>query len=281
MSEKQQSVEINTGNDLKYWDTQAQTQLFSSGYKDNIVQLLEWTVLEKSLNDCLLKLDSDKANLSFLEIGCHVGFTTQKIHQQAKPKKYDAVDLSQAAIDAANEYKNIHGFADVAFLCASAASIPIQRGNYDICFAIRCIQNIQNIQHQIDAFNEIARLTKAGGYFILVENWLNTNKQLNEIRTISGLVRIDEPRHCKFLDDDILRPHLSTHFEIVDEIHFASAYYFGTRYAKWLSSAAPVADLNDAHNKFYSEIAQDSFRLKLGPSLMVLKKRGVESDNFF
>lgn len=260
-----------------FWNDQALRGAFSSGYKDRRVENLEWIALERAVKTYLRLMPDSSSTLSCLEIGCHVGYTTRRLFALMTPRIFDAVDASAAAIAAANKFKVDYGFEGVSFKCASASALPGDAEAYDVCFSIRCIQNMADINEQCSALNEVYRLLKAGGYLFLAENWQGALDRLNALREATGLERLNPPDHCVFLDDLRLRPFVESLFVTVSEEHFASGYYFGTRFAKWLDPRAAVEDLNDRYNQFFSGVEQTQYKLRLGPSLMVLRRREREN----
>ncbi|MCB2212051.1 class I SAM-dependent methyltransferase [bacterium] len=255
--------------DQEFWEARAKMAPFSSGYTDPSVEQLEWNAIQRAIRTYA----AGHSDPSVLEIGCHVGYTTKKLHELMQPSHYDALDISPGSVEMARHYSERHGYREVNFLTASATAIPLEEAACDLLFSIRCIQNIQSADGQADAFAEASRLLKPGGLAVLVENREEELGRLNRLREAADLDPIGQPRHTRFLVWSELSEQVSRDFEVVETNFFASAYYFGTRFAKWLNPAEEATELNSPHNLFYREMIQGSFRLALGPALIVLRKR--------
>jgi SAM-dependent methyltransferase len=259
--------QIESGKE--FWEARSQMAPFSSGYTDPSVEQLEWDAIQRVLKTHLPTLNDP----SVLEIGCHVGYTTKKLSGLLNPCRYEALDVSSGSVEMARHYSQIHGFDSVGFLTASATDVPRDDAAYDLIFSIRCIQNIQSTEGQEQAFSQIHRLLKPGGVAIIAENWIEELSRLNELRSMVGLDPFAQPGHTRFLVREELADQISRDFEMLGDSFFAAAYYFGTRYAKWLDSSESATDLESPHNTFYRDIDQSSFRVALGPALTVLRKR--------
>jgi hypothetical protein len=74
------------------------------------------------------------------------------------------------------------------------------------------------------------------------------------------------------LDGSLRKDVIGGLFEVESEDYFASAYYFGTRFAKWLDAGASIEKPDDRYNLFFKGIEQEKYKLKLGPALIKLRK---------
>jgi SAM-dependent methyltransferase/uncharacterized protein YbaR (Trm112 family) len=98
--------------------------------------------------------------LTFLEVGCGIGLTTEQAHHHLKG---DAVgmDLSLAVLGAANNFRSdpfLH------FVQASAFHMPFATESFDVVYSRGVLHHTYSTR---DAFKSIARFTKPGGRLYL------------------------------------------------------------------------------------------------------------------
>jgi SAM-dependent methyltransferase len=257
---------------MGFWETRASTKGYQSGYEDPHIEELEWNRLKTLVSQSLLKLSDLRNHLSCLEIGCHVGYTTRKLYELIRPSVYEAIDVAAEAIEKAQVMQRQYESSELRFSCASATRLDFKDQTFDWGFSVRCIQNIQDLDQQKQAFFEMHRILKSGGSFFLVENWMSDRDRLNQLRKVAGLEPLSPPSHCLFLDGSLRKDVIGGLFEVESEDYFASAYYFGTRFAKWLDAGASIEKPDDRYNLFFKGIEQEKYKLKLGPALIKLRK---------
>ncbi len=265
-----EKVSISTPRQVRegFWEDRAKTGTFSSGFEDPHAERLEWDALRSAVETHLDR----PASRRVLEIGCHVGYTSSKLFKVMAPSKYEALDISPASIETASRHKHELGFQEINFFVASAAEVPRPDECYDTLISVRCIQNIQNPEEQLGTFREIERLLEPGGIAIVVENWQEELTRLNGLRREAAMEPISSPNHTRFLRRSELIPFIERSFEVLEERSFISAYYFGTRFAKWLDPSVDAKDLNSEYNSFFAGLNQIQFGIRLGPTMYILRK---------
>lgn len=96
-----------------------------------------------------------------LEIGCGNGSGTRIIRKYFAPKEICAIDMDERMIKIAKR-KNAH--RDVLFKVMDAANLEFPDGYFDMVFDFGIIHHIPNWK---DCLNEIHRVLKPGGEFML------------------------------------------------------------------------------------------------------------------
>ncbi len=86
----------------------------------------------------------------------------------------------------------------------------------DVAVAQRCLINLATWENQQKAIENITRVIKPGGYFVMQEGTRQGREGLNQLRVKMGLPRMPDVEFNSDLDETTLWPFLERHFEIVE-----------------------------------------------------------------
>jgi SAM-dependent methyltransferase len=87
---------------------------------------------------------------------------------------------------------------------------------YDVVFTDRCLINLNSVQKQIAAIDQLRNRLRPTSSLILIENSLQTYEAQNDCREILGLHRRVPERFNLFLDETVVLPHLRQLFRDVE-----------------------------------------------------------------
>lgn len=100
-----------------------------------------------------------------LEVGCGTG----RLLSEGLSAGYliDGVDASGPMLEHLKAKLNEHQRQQVKLIVAQAADIPAPDGSYDFVYTIRLLNQTESPEYALTVVDEIARLVKPGGYFLI------------------------------------------------------------------------------------------------------------------
>lgn len=175
------------------------------------------------------------ANPKILEIGCGNGYTAEQIVKQLDVKSLTCIDFCEDFIEIAKK----RNLKNISFKVGNVLNLEFNDASFDIIFTERCLINLDSWEKQQKALDEIRRVLKVGGAFLMIEAFTDGLDNLNEARKAVALDPISQPNHNlyfdknnflqaikdKFSDFSVTYPN----FACEDYENFLSSYYFGSR----------------------------------------------------
>jgi SAM-dependent methyltransferase len=148
-----------------------------------------------------------------LDVGCGNGYSTAAFAKQAE--HVVGIDNSEAMIArATREYGHL---PNATFEVRDILSpLPFRAQSFGVAVAQRCLINLVTWENQQKAIEQIARVVRPGGYFVMQEGTRQGREQLNQLRERMGLPRMPEVPFNSDFDEVLLWPFLQRHFEIVE-----------------------------------------------------------------
>jgi len=206
--------------------------------------------------ETILKYLSKGAEM--IDIGCGNGYCTYQF-ANTEIAKIIGVDFSEDMIKNANEAKKIYPLnikRKIDFKKGDIRSLEFDNGSKDIVVTIRCLINVPMLEDKERAINEIMRVLKIGGLYLMCENTLQGLSLLNSLRQEFELPLIKARWHNSYLDEEWLNNVIKANFEVLKVEHFASLYYLISRvvYAKFCSIESEEPDYNHPLNKISKKL---------------------------
>lgn len=162
-----------------------------------------------------------------VDVGCGDGYTLEKLSE--KYKEYDCdffgFDITRELIDRAKE----RNLKNCVFIEKNATSSEGHSHFYDIVYTQRCIQNILSWGEQKKALDEIHRVLKPGGYYLMIEAFTDGLINNNKARVECGLPELHEAPFNKYLDKELFFQWMGTKFTSCEPNNFLSSHYFVSR----------------------------------------------------
>lgn len=240
-------------SDIKaYWERRAAENRGTPSATTNDIHIRELEIMT-----VIRVIDQLGMNKTFagLDVGCGDGRAVIALARKFPQARFEGVDFSPAMIESAGQ--NLSSLndrlpANVHFDVADARKLKAQfpKVQFDVVMTDRCLINLTEPSDQELALAEIAAITKPGGYYLAIENFVEGHDNMNRAREAIGLPQIPIRWHNKFFTHDEFLTLIAPHFDLVRSENFASAYYYATRviYAKLCQDRGEHPDyLHDIH----------------------------------
>ena len=195
-----------------------------STMKDLFIRNREVEEIIKCIQEINLRFGDD---YKILDIGCGNGCLAEEI-EKILPNKIIGIDFSEELLGVA---KN-RNLKNVTFQQGNALQLEFADNSFEIILTERCLINLESWENQKKALEEIKRILRPNGIFILTEAFTDGWENLNLAREALELKPIPQPFHNNFIKKDEFLSFIKNRFELVDmgqKYNFLSSYYFGAR----------------------------------------------------
>lgn len=171
-------------------------------------------------------------NSRILEVGCGNGYVAEQISNQLGVK-LTCIDFCEELIEIAKN-RNLE---NVDFKVGNALNLDFDDASFDFVFTERCLINLDSWEKQKVALNEIRRVLRVGGGFLMIEAFTDGLDNLNKAREEAGLDPIKQPYWDLFFDKGEFLKFIKGKFVDASLLDFSgekyrnflSSYYFGSR----------------------------------------------------
>jgi ubiquinone/menaquinone biosynthesis C-methylase UbiE len=223
---------------------QAHYQSVAEKYGDSPQSTMEDEVVrEKEIHQILnfisgLEHLADNQPLRVLDLGCGNGYALTALSKAHPANHYYGTDFSEALLAIARTRES----ADCEFRHADARDLPFEDGFFDAVYTERCLINILDWEQQRRALQEIARVLKPGGSYLMIECFTDGLDNNNRARQECGLGEIKAAYHNKYFEKDVCFKEITDWFTVVSpdesngqksfeipESNFLSSHYFIAR----------------------------------------------------
>jgi SAM-dependent methyltransferase len=258
---------MNSSQQVKnYWEERAKgDKEATSTTNDVYLRLIEQRVLSERCRQM--------PNFSILDVGCGDARTTAVVADRLPGSQFTGIDYADHMIENAKRLhyrlSNLELFvAD----CSSGTPRPSLANRFDIAYSTRCLINILEDHHRLNAFKFIHRSLKPGATYLMIENFMEGQNAFNNAREEAGLSPISVRPHNRFFDDEELKHATNGLFRVEESLNISSTYYLATRivYSRICQANGVAPDYHDNHHKFSAQLP---FAGDFGPLyLKTLKK---------
>lgn len=204
----------------EFWDLRAGLGLWA-GTNDIVAKEVEMLALERYVQE----------GMRILEAGCGNGVSA--IHL-AKKFKVDvtASDYSKEMIEAAKKMFNRQECkGNVRFQQLDILNLQGVQESYDLIFTERVIINLSTWEIQRRAIENIFKLLKPCGIFLMLENSAEGLEEINRFRASIDLPVIEAPWHNRYLKDAEIASIQNQDIKLEKIDYYSSTYYFLSRIA--------------------------------------------------
>jgi ubiquinone/menaquinone biosynthesis C-methylase UbiE len=168
-----------------------------------------------------------------LEIGAGNGVLLAHLNDVLPELSPVAVEFSPDMLAVAKQRQ----LPRATLLQGDVRSLPFEDNSFDIVVTERCVINLMDKHHQLEAFAQIARVLRPGGHYICIEAFTDGHQMMNQARDELGLPAIPQAHHNLWFDKGWFRESVAGAFEVVDlkvkpelpQENFMSSHYFVSR----------------------------------------------------
>lgn len=170
-----------------------------------------------------------------LEIGCGNGYTIEQIKQRLDLPQIVCIDYCEELLEIARRRE----LTNITFKKEDVQNLSFDDSSIDVVLTERCLINLDAWEKQQKALDEITRVLRPGGVYIMVESFTDGLANLNGARKAVGLEPIPQPFHNLYFEKDKFLEWLGGKFEYFSTAHpeadfgncqnFLSSYYFGSK----------------------------------------------------
>ena len=171
--------------------------------------------------------------LRVLDLGCGNGYALSRMLPLAGyADQFWGVDFSPELLQIAQGRK----LERCTLSQGDARALRFEAGFFDFVYTERCLINILEWEGQRKALQEIARVLKPGGTYLMIECFTDGLESNNKARADCGLPAIKAAYHNKYFDKQSFEEAVTGAFEVMDPAaeflmpsNFLSSYYFVSR----------------------------------------------------
>jgi ubiquinone/menaquinone biosynthesis C-methylase UbiE len=212
--------------DIKdYWNDRAATDKGNATTNDVFMRELE----RETLITHLRRLGCHSGS-RMLDAGCGDGGTIFAL-DEAFSCALTGCDYSTPMIDLARQKLADSPNPRIDFVVADVREIgaTFDARSFDFISTDRCLINLPSADDQFAAIGALARLLRPGGVYLAIENFVEGNDRLNELRHLFGLPPIEIRWHNRFFREPEFVACAGRHFRTIEKVDFSSSYYLATR----------------------------------------------------
>jgi ubiquinone/menaquinone biosynthesis C-methylase UbiE len=133
--------------------------------------------------------------LDVLDLGCGNGYMLGRVIEAYPRHRYWGLDFSEHLLAIARS----RGMACDLGL-GDARDLPYEDGAFDFVYTERCLINLLDASQQLLALEEVHRVLRPGGYYLMIEAFTDGLELSNKARKQLGLEPINPPYHNRFMD---------------------------------------------------------------------------------
>jgi ubiquinone/menaquinone biosynthesis C-methylase UbiE len=208
-----------------YWNQRAATEPANATTNDVFMRVLERATLIEHLR----RLGCG-ANSRVLDAGCGDGESLLALND-AFGCVLVGRDYSRSMIDLANDRLATRPDARIDLAVGDVREVgdTFDGESFDFVSTDRCLINLESEEEQFRAIAGIARVLRPGGFYLAIENFVEGNDRLNELRRSFDLPPIAIRWHNRFFREADFVARVKEHFCTLQKVDFSSAYYLATR----------------------------------------------------
>jgi ubiquinone/menaquinone biosynthesis C-methylase UbiE len=227
----------------QFWNTRAGLGKWA-GTQDIIAKEIEMNAISKYLSN----------GLSVLEAGCGNGVSAIEF-----AKNFDidikATDFAEEMINEAKLLaKDQNLLGRLSFETLDILNIQQIPELFDIIYTERVIINLMEWDVQKKAIQNLFKMLKKGGAYIMCENSFEGISEINRLRCLVGLPEYDSPWHNRYLRDSELATLADSDIKLESIDYYSSTYYLLSRVIN--AALAKNEDKEPDYDSFINNLAK-------------------------
>ena len=187
----------------EHWDNLAKKYAtdLKSTTKTPTIKKLEINAISKTIQS--LNLNHNQPT-KILEVGCGNGHNLFSLSEQISNANLTGIDYSSQMIDNARQLNQDKKSPPINFFVGNILELSDNKDlkqEYDIVFTDRCIINLNTVERQLKAIENLHKKLCVGGHLIILENFLNSYGNQNFCRQALGLKKRTPDKYNLFIDE--------------------------------------------------------------------------------
>jgi ubiquinone/menaquinone biosynthesis C-methylase UbiE len=193
-----------------------------------------------------------------LDIGCGNALSLVRLAQE-KDCSGIGIDFSEGMVKKSREFVDSHGLSDKVYIYQnSVPPVPIEYGTFDVVLTNRSLINLTSTGDQKKAVQEIGKIVRPGGMYLMIECSNDGAEFTNFFRKKLDLEPIEAPWHNLFFNEKEVESWQTDTFKIEQFLHISSTYNFLSRvvYAKHAEVSGEPLVYDSLINKISLDLPQ-------------------------
>ncbi len=198
------------------WAREFETDLRATT-KTSTIKKLEINAIYKAIEKTHFGRTKD---VEVLEVGCGNGYNCFALSELLQDFYFTGVDYVSDMIQNAKKFQtnNPIKYSRIKFQVGDILNLENNKdikNEFDIVFTDRCIINLNTIDLQLKAINQLSKKVSQNGYLIILENFIQNYTRQNDCRKSVGLPKRNPAEYNLFIDEDVLIPYITKSLELV------------------------------------------------------------------
>jgi SAM-dependent methyltransferase len=169
-------------------------------------------------------IGAEKRALNVLEVGCGNGYNCLELASTFNQCHFTGIDYIPLMVENANALKAEYRSSNTIFLQDDILKLNKNEDlkNFDVVFTDRCLINLNNIELQLQALDQLTDKLKVGGHLLLIENIKELHAQQNNLREWVGLKSRRAAEYNCFIEEKVFLNHANKRLKLLDTEDFMS-----------------------------------------------------------
>ena len=220
-----------SGKIKQYWDERAK------GTEPDSAQATTYDVYLRDLEIAKFKQKISEASLpegsTVVDLGCGDGHATVSVASAFPTLRFIGFDWSEDMLALAKKRCSAHAGLSKRMSFRQGdmrrVSDALKGEKFEVFLTSRSLINLMYSEEQYSAIEQIAEHLKPGGYYFGIENFMEGQRNFNQLRVAMGLPEISVRWHNHFFDEQEYAARTAKHFDSLVFESFLSSYYLATR----------------------------------------------------
>lgn len=247
MSDYEKKMLGHYGRLAKSWGLQGQMSM-----QDKVVRERETHFIIQQTQQCLRQMGVAPENARVLDVGCGNGHLLSELWQALAGARLDGLEFVPELVELAHS-RQLPGMSVRLGDMREVAHYPPE---VDVLISERSVVNLLEWEWQRQAFTNIARTVKTGGYYIMVESFQESWAEMNRARSECGLTEIPISGHNRYLKEGCLEVLAQLGLRKVpgvEDTHALSTHFFLSRVFQHLFTEDKGRPASERVWQFFSE----------------------------
>lgn len=189
-----------------------------STMEDHVIRSKEMAFIKAAISK---SQSHSVSEMNVLEIGLGNGYVLESMVTEMPSLNFSGIEYTQELLEIAKDRK----LENVNLQEGDARNLPYADDSFDVVYTERCLINILDSNDQYRALEEILRVLKPGGVYVMIECFTDGYENYNRARTECGLGRIPVAHHNLYFHKAQFDEFCKGRFDVVDSFEYEGEVY--------------------------------------------------------